>query len=454
MALSASSVLQVRTDGSDTNGGGFVTGATGTDWSQQAAAQYAVTDAVTNGSTTITSATANFGTDVVGNLLYIAGGTGAITGAWYQIMTRSSATTITVDRSTGLTTGTGATLNIGGAFLTLAAMLAIMTVSGMTAYVKAGSGYTIGTGLTTSSSPSLGSHQNVIGYTNTLTDGGRVTITASAGITMLTCAGSGWKWSNFIFDANNVASTNGVNLSGTWSNHLWNCIVKNCKGYGVTVGGQGSGIDNCEVTGCATGTAAVVLAEFASVLNCAIHDNTIPGISAGSNSATVQASLIYNNTGASSDGIIFTGGGAHSGKFIGNTIYGNGRDGLRLATYPASIVSGNIFVGNGGYGFNSASLSPARDNPMNHHNAFYNNTSGARNNASAGPGDVTLTGDPFTNAAGGDFSLNSTAGAGAAARAAAFPGALIAGGTGYRDAGALQHLDAGGMLYVPNLEGT
>ena len=64
MALSANTVLEVRNGGSDTNGGGFVTGAAGTDWSQQDAAQYSVTDGVTAGTTTITSATANFGTDV------------------------------------------------------------------------------------------------------------------------------------------------------------------------------------------------------------------------------------------------------------------------------------------------------------------------------------------------------------------------------------------------------
>ena len=56
----------------------FVTGASGTDHTLQDAAQYSVTDGVTNGTTTITSATANFGTDVVGNLMYVHGGTGIV----------------------------------------------------------------------------------------------------------------------------------------------------------------------------------------------------------------------------------------------------------------------------------------------------------------------------------------------------------------------------------------
>ena len=44
MALSASTVWEVRpATGSDNNGGGFVTGASGTDYSQQGTAQYALT---------------------------------------------------------------------------------------------------------------------------------------------------------------------------------------------------------------------------------------------------------------------------------------------------------------------------------------------------------------------------------------------------------------------------
>src|SRR5918993_643506 len=55
------------------NGGGFVAGATGTDYSQQDAPQVAVTDAVANGTTTITSDAAAFATTHVGNIIYLAG---------------------------------------------------------------------------------------------------------------------------------------------------------------------------------------------------------------------------------------------------------------------------------------------------------------------------------------------------------------------------------------------
>ena len=84
MAIGAACVWEVRTTGNDTNGGGYAGG--GTDWSQQDSAQYSVTDGVTAGTTTITSATANFGTDVVGNVMYVQGGTGSVTAGWYQII--------------------------------------------------------------------------------------------------------------------------------------------------------------------------------------------------------------------------------------------------------------------------------------------------------------------------------------------------------------------------------
>jgi hypothetical protein len=57
--------------------------------------------------------------------------------------------------------------------------------------------------------------------------------------------------------------------------------------------------------------------------------------------------------------------------------------------------------------------------------------------------DITLTVSPFNNPSGGDFTLNNTAGGGAALKAAGFPG-LTPAGTGYLDIGALQSAAAAG----------
>src|SRR5580700_5454967 len=110
------SVLQqwvVRpTNGADTNGGGFVQGSSGTDWSQQNAAQYALTgmSATSSGPNITTSSASN---DMVGNIIQITGGTNFTTG-FYQIISVNVNLSITVDRTVVTGTATGGTGNIGG----------------------------------------------------------------------------------------------------------------------------------------------------------------------------------------------------------------------------------------------------------------------------------------------------------------------------------------------------
>jgi hypothetical protein len=106
-------------------------------------------------------------------------------------------------------------------------------------------------------------------------------------------------------------------------------------------------------------------------------------------------------------------------QFYNCTFYNNTLDGLRILGHSGSqpektsvTVENCIFVSNGGYGINytysdSASLFIGP-------NAYYNNTSGQRNNIAAHSDDIPLTADPFTDpGAGDDYSLNSDAGGGA-----------------------------------------
>lgn len=441
MALAAATVWEVRAAGADTNGGGFVTGAAGTDWSQQDAAQYSVTDAVTAGTTTITSATANFGTDVVGNILYIEGGTGAVVAGWYQIMSRTNSTTIVVDRSTGLTAGTGVTLTIGGALLTLAQLLTNNSVAGMTSFIKAGT-YSIGTGLVVGTGGSTSVVTRFTGYTTTRTDKGRPTILATAGITLLTigAGGHGYRFENLIFDGDAVASTNGINVSaGQWGS-LFNCKVMDMAGYGVSQT-QACFMDSCEVTGCA-GTAGVRGATWGMV-RCYIHDNTVTG--ALMTGGPIIDCIFANNTGASSEGLYHdTINSALS--VVGCVFYGNGRDGFRQVGSPNRLGGfyNNIFMNNAAYGVNLVGTTATSFLANMANNAYYNNTLGERAlSLPAEAGAVTLTGDPFTNAAGGDFSLDNVANQGAACRATGLPG-VIAATTGNRDIGVAQHADPAG----------
>jgi len=140
MALSSSILYEIRQGGSDTNGGGFKVGASGTDWTLQNSAQYALSNGQTQGSTVILLPAA--ATDMVGNTAYVSGGTGSVAANWYEITSVSVGTSITVDRSTGLTSGTGVTVNIGGAFATPGVLCSVsggiggQLVTGQKAWVK------------------------------------------------------------------------------------------------------------------------------------------------------------------------------------------------------------------------------------------------------------------------------------------------------------------------------
>lgn len=191
---------------------------------------------------------------------------------------------------------------------------------------------------------------------------------------------------------------------------------------GVRFAGNGCRIYGCEIANCTdvgmrhqNATGAVVIER------CHIHDNTSHGIEFTANNllgCSVRHSVIESNGG---DGIRHNGGndGRNSAKIVSNIFYNNTSDGIEIVNNNAAMpdLIGNVFSQNGGYGINSAATAAQAYGQVADYNAFYSNTSGLRNGITAGANDITLTADPFTDAAGGDFTLNSTAGGGAALRA-------------------------------------
>src|SRR5262245_28758828 len=109
---------EVRSTGNDNNGGGFVIGGSGTDYSQQDAAQYNFTDLVVDGSvnTKVTSASHNFVAADVDNIMHITAGTGWTVG-FYRILSVAS-NAATLDRSPAAVSTTGGTFYVGGALAT------------------------------------------------------------------------------------------------------------------------------------------------------------------------------------------------------------------------------------------------------------------------------------------------------------------------------------------------
>lgn len=441
MAIASTIVWECRTSGSDQNSGGFKPGSTGVDLSQQDAAQYSVADGVTAGTTTITSATANFGTDVVGNLIYVAGGTGSVTAGWYEITARGSATSITVDRSTGLTAGTGVTLKIGGAILS-PGIVAANIAAGNTVYVKSGTYNCSSSSNVASGRVSPAVQSRWVGYVTTRGDaalwGTMPSLKATSNsMTIFAPSANDVSVENIEFDGDkaNRTSVAGCNPTSTFRIRAINSRVKNCNNRGFGSAGVWS-MWFCEANNCAT-FEGITITGMAT--GCIVRDST-RGFSAAGAGTIFNFCATINIT---EDGFrrVFA---LNCNSCITVLSGGNGFD---LDT-AGSIVVNSIAYGTTGVGFYT---STAQNDVIVYNSAGGANTGGNFHSTDIPtankPGFVTLTADPFVAKASLNFALNTAAGGGAALRGlgiGTFPGSAT---TGYPDVGAVQHADpaAGGV---------
>jgi hypothetical protein len=306
--------------------------------------------------------------------------------------------------------------------------------------IKASGVYSVSAALTCPAGPSYTAKTRIRGYTSSPGDGGKAIFRATAGVWIFD-PGQPCSIEDLDVDGNSVASAKGVRIAQYGC--VLNIKVRNCV-TGIKPATD-THISWSEVTGC---TAESIDGQSTNAVffnDLWIHDNTGPLYAASS--GAVIGCLITNNSGASNDGLNLPNG--YDVLVRNCVIHGNGRHGIALPNNYANLQPGiqnNIITNNGGYGifFNQSPVQPAQI-PEFRNNAFRSNTSGNYNHSISGLGDIALTGDPFMNAAAGDFSLNNTAGAGAAARAAGYPGVFPGGlTTGYLDIGAAQHQDPAG----------
>lgn len=447
MALAAASTFEVRTAGNDTNGGGFVTGAAGTDYSQQdnkntTGNDISTTDAASTGSNTITSATAAFLPAIIGNIIYLQGGTGALAAGRYQVTSRPNATTITVDRN--VVSGTGMTMNIGGAVASLGILgstTATILVDNNRIFIKAGT-YTV---TTSSSNVSNGcfnksSILHIEGYQTTRGDLGTPPLITADGVittfTLVALSGITGNIKNINLSGNNRTSSRGFTLGNTGI--IYKCKVINCTNSAFfSSGGQTYAI-LCSATGCS----AVAVFNGLNCFGCVAFSNTFTGFSTTNTFNIYSYCLSYNNSGATSDGFSYAGTTA---QYLNCVAYNNGRHGFILNGNTTScincIAEDNVdtgFLNSGGTRQGQQYINcGAYSNATN----FSIGTSLLNTNQDS----VIGTGSFFTNAAAGDFSLNNTAGAGADLRDIAIPKVFPEGlSTSYLDIGAVQHQASGG----------
>jgi hypothetical protein len=444
MSLPLATVWEVRpSGGSDTNGGGFVAGASGTDYSQQNSAQFSGTDLVVSG-TSATSVSHSFISTDVGNLINISAGSGLTTG-FYEVVSVTGGTA-TLDRSAG--TGTGGTWALGGALATVSTAMASAVVSN-TIYLKGTYTVTAVQAFTSATfNNNTGNPFVINGYLVARDDGSQATWTTSTNSINLIKIDSVENaiFKNIIFS--NTAGTKGTNTTGNaivaLSANAGSILCSNCTftGFNVAIMGDWTNVgntimllqlDNCIIESCVSHGVQTTGQSMCG--GCLFQGNGGNGfnIVLGSNPASAPgifaffACVFYNNTGSgikNNSNQAPTSITGNAGLFLmGCAFASNGSDGVTSPEEGSngSMVWNCIFYGNGGYGYNApGSGFPGPVCAQPRANAYGSNTSGARNFFPVGIGDVTLSTNPFTNPSGGDFSLNSTAGGGASCKAAGF----------------------------------
>ena len=456
-SLPAATTWEVRASvGSDNNGGCFITGSTGTDFSQQNSAQYTFTDLVLVTGTTATSVSHSFVAGDVGNCIHITAGTG-FTAGFYQIVS-VAAGVLTADRSMGTGASTGGTYAVGGALAVIATANTSATANN-TVYMKATASYVVTSTMTASQGNGANGSPpfQFIGYTTTRTDNGRITWTTATNSTDIIDFNAATGYSFFNINFTNTAGTPAAALSAASGNNSGGIYIENCSFSGFTNAILGNfslvfafaeiTLVNSEVKN--STSHGIFNSGPVGCLGCYIHNNAGDGIRvAGSvphgGPVMLINSIVANNTG---NGYTNNNATGQLGSYVwlvtvDSAFYKNTGDGVTASGGGQSVQTWNtIYYGNGGWGINLPNPPQFFTSKTS---GYGSNTSGNLNNYPAGVGDVTLSADPFVSGAGNNFALNSTAGGGAALKAVGYPGVLTIGGTGFTDIGPLQSAAGGG----------
>lgn len=447
MAFSSGVIWECRTTGNNANGGGFNSAASGTDRSQQDAAQTAYTDLVIDGTTNtnMTSAGNPFTSADAGNIVNITGGTG-FTVQRVEIISVSSGVA-TADKSLGTLSSTGGTGNLGGAVISPGLASGLM-VAGNTMYVKYHASNTYDVSSTTANvvngrvSLIAGSGSlitRMIGYDATRGDltGNKPKIRATTNtMTLVTQAGARSYISNIWVDAASATGIQGI-ASATNSTVAF-CKATACNATSGINGADGARVLFCEATGCSVQPFNGAGAFF---FGCIADANTDDGWDCGSNHNVLAFCYSTNNSGAGTDGFLNS-GAASSMTCIHCVAYNNGQNGFANVGVISAVTTINCI---------------AWDNTSNGITAGFSWNSAAGSNGtdfsvSVASGNITLSADPFTDAANDDYSLNSVAGGGALLRGEGILGAYPAtiSTTSHNDVGGAQTEGGSVAGYVIN----
>lgn len=427
-SLPTTTVWEVEIGASDSNAGCFDSSkvGTGTDYSQQAGAQYSFADLVIGATTTnVTSVSHVFVTADIGNCMFISAGSGFTVGR-YEITALNGAAAV-LDRSVGTATSSGGTWVEGGALLTVG-LADSSTVGGNIVFVKYNATpFGITTATAGSGGPLSASTAMIFqSYATTRTvpnaDANRAIIQNQAS-TITAASGSGTLSIGFVFDGNSQTAA-----KWTTGGSFYRVTVKNYN----TVGTGSPICVDCLFTANSAATAV------GYCVNCEFTGNT----STPANLAMGVNILSHDNTGASTDGFSQT----LNSVLVNASAYNNGRDGFNTTSGGADLLIVNAdSESNARYGFGFTAGTGAR--LIDYYAGFGNSTALVDNAVGTLSQGTTfsLGASAFVAPGSGNFALNNTAGAGALLRNAAFPNVFPNGTTStFLDVGAARHQDPSG----------
>lgn len=458
-ALPQGLAWEVRTGGSDANGGAFDTGLSstctgGTDRSQQDAAFVAfngttiTATTVAAGATIVITGYTVVATDVC-NVLQISAGTNFTVGIYSISSVNAGANTWTLDRNATTAAGAAMVGNMGGGFLTIAKAVANWNGSGTDKiWIKTGT-YTVTTAIQPVTNNDSGLNMSwVQGYGTVHGDTGTATITSSTNSINLWNINAGLRYCNFVnLNLTHTAGTRGDCFRASTTLYEITFINVSMDGCQIGINADGSTGDIYNLTFDAGEVKNTVAAGISgrcgvAIRNSYIHNNGTSGVTTpGCTNGIVHElrnNVFYLN---GAHGFFFTNGTNLEQTIIeGNDFVSNVTDGVRLSSAASMnlILRNNVFYANGGYGINQTAGTITLSPTINGKNSYGANVTNPRNQVAAGTGDVTLTADPFVNKASNNFALNATVGGGAALKALGFPGVIPNAGTGFLDIGVLQ----------------
>lgn len=425
-ALPATTVWEVRQAGAFASGGCFdpVLGAGNSDYSQQNAAQYSGTNLVLVTATTMSSVTHSFITSDIGNCIHITAGTNFTQG--FYVIQSVAAGVATVDRSAGTIGATGGTFAVGGALAFPMDPLGT-SATRVTAlnkiWVKADAVYVI---TSSTSATNLPNGLSMEGYTTTRGDGGSFTMKPSGnGIVLLSIStnlADAFDLENVILDCDSRTSSTALATGTNGVKNMYNIRSQGgCTQADIVINSGasdfGSSCTFCTVTG---SKGLPYSLGFGAV--CYVCANKDPDSAVGVIFTMVTEShcimCVAESHASASASDCFQMGSGGGGYVVESTCYNAGRDGVRLtcsATCVPAVIVNNIFYTGVGTAINNtgAWFAPAIHEDYNGIGGF-----GAVRSAvvNAGTHDVTISADPFTSKSTNDYSLNRTAGGGAALR--------------------------------------